>query len=110
MEHRCAETVDVRRRLHASAKQLGRRVTHRAYGSDTFLMLCHPARDSKINKHHATAVAINHQVSRLEVTIDNRLRSRMKIFENVRDLHAPISNSSFINAAANSRSHSRRQV
>ena len=79
-------------------------------GATMFLLLRHPARDAEVDQHHSTTVAVDHQVCRFEVAIDDGLRSRVQIVEHVGHLHTPIGNCLFVKSAADRRTHSRREI
>ena len=65
-----------------------------------FLLLCDPARDAEVDQHHPAGVAVDHQVRRFQVAIDDRLGPRVEIVEHVGDLHSPIGNGLLIDPSA----------
>src|SRR5258705_12974164 len=85
-----AQTVDVRTRLNSAAKKFRWRVTHGAHRGHALLFPLDPARDAKVDQHYPTAIAIDHQVCRFEIAINNGLGPAVKILKHVRCLHPPV--------------------
>ena len=100
MKHGCAEAVNVNSRVRFSTEQFWRRVAHRAHGSDPFFLLVYPARNTKINQHDSIGVAVDHDVCRFQVTINDRLRSRVQVMQDVRNLNSPIGHGWLIDSSA----------
>src|SRR5258706_7566239 len=93
------QTVDVRTRLNAAAKKFRRRVTHGAHRGHALLFPLYPARDPKVDQHYPAAVAIDHQVCRFEIAIDDGLGPAVKILKDVCCLHPPIGDRLFVNSS-----------
>src|SRR4029079_14401465 len=77
VKHCRCETINVRRWLHSSTKKFRWCITHSTNRRDSLLLLRNPPRNTKIDKHNPAGVAIDHQVSGLEITIDDRFGSRV---------------------------------
>ena len=101
MENRGPKGIDVRARLHFTREQLWRRIAHRSDRGHALLGRTHDTGDAKINQHHAFGLIIQHQVGRLEITVDTRRLLSVDIVEHVTDLNRPLADSGFVyNAAA----------
>src|SRR5258705_6435072 len=111
MKHCGAETINIRSRFNSAAEKLGWGVAHGADSGNTlFLLLCHPPCDAEIDQHHTPVVAINHQICRLEIAIDDRFRTRMKILEHIGNLHPPVSYGFLVEFSAWSSAHTGSEV
>src|SRR5258705_4303831 len=93
------QTVDVRPRLNATAKKLGRRVTHGAHRGHALLFPLHPARNAEVDQHYPSAVAVDHQVCRFEIAINDGLGPAVKILKHVSRLHPPIADCLLIDSS-----------
>ena len=96
MKHRRAQTVNVHARIGLAAEQFRRRIAHGAHRRDTLLFFIDPARNAKVDQHHTPAVAVDHEIGRLQVAINDRLGSRMQILKHVGNLHTPVGDSLFV--------------
>ena len=107
MKHGCAEAVNIDSRVRLSTEQFWRSVTHRAHGGDALFLFIYPACDSKIDQHDSIVVAVDHDVCRFQVAINDRLRSRVQVMQNVRNLNSPLSHGWLIDSTAGSCSQAR---
>ena len=96
MKHRRAQTVNIGTRFRPPTEQLRRRIAHRANRRHSFFLLVDPAGNAKVDQHHTPAVAVDHQIGRLQVAINDRLGSRMQILKHVGNLHAPVGDGLFV--------------
>src|SRR5256714_10656572 len=89
MEKRRPQTINVDAWIGFAAEQLGRRITHGSDRGYAFLFLVNPTGNSKIDQHHAAVITVDHDVSGLQIAIDNRLRPAMEVLQYVGDLNSP---------------------
>src|SRR4030095_884339 len=63
----------------------------------------HDAGDAEVNQHHSGGLVIQHQIGRLEITVDYGRSLGMYVVKHVADLNRPLADGAFVNdPAANS--------
>src|SRR5438874_11225974 len=110
MKHRRAEAVDVYASIGLATEQFRRRIAHGADSGDAFFFFVHPPRDSEIDQHDAVRVAVEHQVRRFQIAIDDRLRPGVQVMQDVGYLHSPLSDGQLIDATARRSAQPRGQI
>src|SRR5438132_13980515 len=110
MKHRRAEAVNVYTRIGLATEQFRRRIAHGSDSGDAFFFFVYPPRDSEIDQHDAIGVAVEHQVRRFQIAIDDRLWPGVQVMQDVGYLHSPFSHSQLIDATARGGAQPRSQV
>src|SRR5262249_16761545 len=99
VKHSRAERINVRARLNLTGEQLGRRVSHSADRSHTLFGRPHNPSDAEVYKHHPASFVVEHEVSGLEIAIDDRRLLRVYVVKHITNLNGPFADREFFDDA-----------
>src|SRR5215831_19508977 len=100
MEHRRAKGIDVRSRLDLTREQLWRRIPHRPDRGHALFGWSRLPGNTKIDKHDAPGLIIEHQVGRFQIPVYDGRNLRMDVGQHVADLNGPLGYHSFFDSTA----------